>query len=158
LEIKVQRKYYKLVRDESATENAVGKRGQAVEVKIDKYVRQELKVGDVVQSGDIILVDLTLESKNDYEYLVFEDKKPAGFEPMDVRSGYNGNEIGAYVEFRDQKVSFFCRTLARGKCSVSYKLKAETPGVVSALPATGEAMYAPELKANSDEFKIETRD
>ncbi|MBR0236547.1 MAG: alpha-2-macroglobulin [Thermoguttaceae bacterium] len=158
LEIKVQRKYYKLVRDESATENAVGSHGQAVEVKIDKYVRQELKVGDVVKSGDIILVDLTLESKNDYEYLVFEDKKPAGFEPMDVRSGYNGNEIGAYVEFRDQKVSFFCRTLARGKCSVSYKLKAETPGVVSALPATGEAMYAPELKANSDEFKIETKD
>lgn len=158
LEIKVQRKYYKLVRDESAQENAVGKRGQVVAVKTDKYIRQELSSGDTIQSGDTILVDLTLESKNDYEYLVFEDRKPAGFEPLDVRSGYNGNEIGAYVEFRDQKVSFFCRTLPRGKCSVSYKLKAELPGVVSALPASGEAMYAPELKANSSEFKIKTTD
>ena len=78
-------------------------------------------------------------------------------------TGHPGNQRAQQVHLirthhGDQKVSFFCRTLARGKCSVSYKLKAETPGVVSALPATGEAMYAPELKANSDEFKIETRD
>ena len=80
--------------------------------------------------------------------------KPAGFEPVEVRSGYNGNDLGAYVEYHDERVAFFVRTLPRGKRSVSYRLRAEVPGTFSALPAKGSAMYAPELKANSDEFKI----
>ena len=73
---------------------------------------------------------------------------------QEVRSGYTGNEMGAYVEFRDQKVAFFVRRLARGKHSVSYRLRAEIPGKFSALPARAYAMYAPELKANSDEIKL----
>ena len=66
-----------------------------------------------LKSGDLVEVELVIESKNDYESLVFEDMKAAGFEPVMVRSGYTGNEMGAYVEFRDQKVAFFVRRLAR---------------------------------------------
>ena len=73
--------------------------------------------------------------------------KPAGFEPVEVRSGYTGNDLGAYVEFRDNRVVFFARTLARGKHSVSYRMRAEIPGKFSALPTRAQAMYAPELKA-----------
>ncbi len=103
-------------------------------------------------------VELEIESKNDYEYLVFEDLKAAGFEPVEVRSGYNNNEMGAYVEFRDRKVCFFVRQLARGRHSISYRLRAEIPGRFSALPTRGYAMYAPELKANSDEIKLVIED
>ena len=60
--------------------------------------------------------------------------KAAGFEPVDVRSGYNGNGLGAYMEFRDNRVAFFVRALARGKHSVSYRLRAEIPGKFGALP------------------------
>ena len=35
--------------------------------------------------------------------------KAAGFEPVEVRSGYNGNDMGAYMELRDERVSFFVR-------------------------------------------------
>ena len=84
--------------------------------------------------------------------------KPAGFEPLEVRSGYNGNEMGAYVEFRDEKVCFFVRQLARGQHSLSYRMRAEIPGKFSALPAKGSAMYAPELRTNSDEIKIRVSD
>ena len=80
-------------------------------------------------------VELEIDSKNDYEYLMFEDPKAAGFEPMLVRSGYNGNDMGAYMELRDDRVCFFVRRLARGKHSVSYRLRAEIPGKFSALPA-----------------------
>jgi uncharacterized protein YfaS (alpha-2-macroglobulin family) len=80
------------------------------------------------------------------------------FEPVEVRSGYNGNEFGAYVEYRDEKVALFCRALARGEHSVSYRLRAEIPGKFSALPAKASAMYAPELRANSDEFKVRIED
>ena len=77
---------------------------------------------------------------------------------MDVRSGYNGNELGAYVEFRDKRVVFFVHRLMQGKHSVSYRLRAEVPGEFSALPARIEAMYAPELKGNSDEDKVKVVD
>ena len=110
------------------------------------------------KSGELVEVELEIDSKNDYEYLVFEDFKAAGFEPVEVRSGYNGNDLGAYVEFRDERVAFFARTLARGKHSVSYRLRAEIPGRFHALPARAQAMYAPELRANSDEIQLRVED
>jgi len=55
-------------------------------------------------------------------------------------------------------VCFFIRRLARGKHSLSYRLRAEIPGIFSALPTRAYAMYAPELKANSDEIKLVVTD
>jgi alpha-2-macroglobulin len=99
-----------------------------------------------------------IESKNDYEYIMFEDMKAAGFEAVDLRSGYGDNGMGAYMELRDERVSFFVRALARGTHSIDYRLRAEIPGRFSALPAKASAMYAPELKANSDEIKLQIED
>mgnify|MGYP003311997323 CR=1 FL=1 len=122
--------------------------------KVEKFKRIRMASGDAIKSGDIVEIELIIESKNDYEYLMFEDMKAAGFEPVDLRSGYTRNGMGAYMELRDQKVTFFVRSLPRGKHSISYKMRAETPGKFSALPSRAEAMYAPELRANSDEIKI----
>ena len=107
-------------------------------------------------SGDLVEVELTVESKNSYEYLLLEDMKAAGFEPVAVRSGYDAS--GAYVEYRDTRVALFIRELARGQRSFSYRLRAETPGTFSALPTAISAMYAPELKGNSNEHKITIAD
>ncbi len=157
LEIKVQRRYYRLVPLE-ATAQVAGSRGQVIDQRVEKYRREELANLAEVRSGDLVEIELILESKNDYEYLVFEDMKPAGFEPVDLRSGYTRNALGAYVEFRDNRVAFFCRTLARGTHSVAYRMRAEIPGKFSALPTRGYAMYAPELRANSDEIKLRVAD
>jgi hypothetical protein len=75
-----------------------------------------------------------------------------------VRSGYLPNDLGAYVELRDNRVVFFARKLARGRHSVSYRMRAEVPGRFSALPTRASAMYAPELRANSDEIKLVIED
>lgn len=157
LEIKVDRKYYKL---EKSTDKdlAPGAHGQALEQRVEKYTRKPVANLEILKSGELAEVELEIESKNDYEYLVFEDMKPAGFEPVEVRSGYNNNDLGAYVEYRDERVVFFSRTLARGKHSVSYRVRAEIPGKFSALPTRASAMYAPELKANSDEIKLGVED
>ena len=157
LEVKVQRKIYKL----KAVDKKIkvqGTRGQAADQKVEKYEREELKNLDTLKSGDLVEVELEIDSKNDYEYILFEDMKAAGFEPVEVRSGYNGNDLGAYVEFRDNRVAFFVRTLARGKHSVKYRLRAEIPGQFAALPAKASATYAPELKGNSDEIKLKIED
>ncbi len=158
LEIKVERRYYKLVPEEFSIKST-GSRGQVVGRRVDKVKRVPLKNGDVVKSGDQVEVDLVIKSKNDYEHLLFEDRKPAGFEAVQLTSGHTwGGGLGAYVEFRDERVSFQVRRLSRGTHSLRYKLRAEIPGTFSALPATGNGMYAPELRANSDEIKLSVED
>jgi uncharacterized protein YfaS (alpha-2-macroglobulin family) len=157
LEVKSERTLYRLLREDGAVA-AAGAAGQVVRQRVEHYRREPLASGARVESGDLIEVELVVESKNDYEYIVLEDFKAAGCEPVDLRSGYTGNEMGAYVEFRDERTAFFMRQLARGKHSVSYRLRAEVPGTFSALPAKIRGMYAPELRGNSDETKLEIGD
>ncbi len=157
LELKINRKFYKLTPAEKTAASAGG-RGEAIEQRVEKYDRTEIRSLEELTSGDLVEIELVVDSKNDYEYILLEDMKAAGFEPVEVRSGFNGNELGAYVEYRDERVALFCRTLARGQHSVSYRLRAEIPGQFSALPAKASGMYAPELRGNSDEFKVRIGD
>jgi uncharacterized protein YfaS (alpha-2-macroglobulin family) len=158
LEIKVDRAYYLLVPQEGATETVAGSSGQVIEQDVEKFDRVLLENLDNIESGDLVEIELRIESKNDYEYVIFEDRKPSGFEPVDLRSGYTEGGLGAYVEYRDERVAFFMRTLDRGVHSVSYRMRAETPGKFSALPTNAFAMYAPELRGNSEEIKLEVTD
>ncbi len=158
LEVKVDRRYYRLERDDEQV-SVQGDRGQVVKQTTAKYKRIPLENLSAVQSGDLIEIEMLIESKNDYEYLMLEDRKPSGFEPDDQRSGYIFEGLSAYRELRDERVSFFLTNLARGKHSVSYRLRAEMPSqVVAALPAKIEGMYAPELVGNSDEFRLRVND
>ena len=157
LEVKVARKFYRLERDDKQV-SVQGDRGQVVSQQVAKYKRIPLEDLSSVTSGDLIEVEMVIDSKNDYEYLLLEDHKPSGFEPDDQRSGYVWEGLRAYRELRDDRVSFFLQTLARGQHSINYRLRAETPGKMSALPATIEGMYAPELVGNSDEFRLRVID
>jgi uncharacterized protein YfaS (alpha-2-macroglobulin family) len=73
-EIFVKRQYYKLV-------------GRPTLLKGYVYDRQPLDDGETVKSGERVETVLTIEAKNNYEYLLFEDLKPAGLEAVEVRSG-----------------------------------------------------------------------
>jgi hypothetical protein len=73
-EIFVRREYYKLVPTPTLLKGIV-------------YDRKPLADGDSVKSGERVEVVLTVEAKNNYDYLVFEDLKPAGLEAVGVRSG-----------------------------------------------------------------------
>ena len=157
LEVKVQRKIYKLIRKEDVNLRS-GAAGKVIKANQEAYKRILLKNGDELTSGDLIEVELEIDSKNDYEYIVFEDLKAAGFEAVDVRSGYTRKGFHAYREMRNDRVSFFVTSLPRGKHNISYRLRAEIPGKFSALPAKVYANYAPELKGNSDEIKLTIKD
>lgn len=51
------------------------------------YDRLPLEDGGTVRSGERVEVVLTIETKNDFEYLMFEDAKPAGLEAVSLTSG-----------------------------------------------------------------------
>ncbi len=154
LEVTVQRNLYKLVPE--ATQDVVaGSSGQALHQKGSRYRRERLPEDAALTSGDLIEVELIAESKNDYEYLMLEDFKPAGCEAIDLQSGYVWNQgLNAYREFRDAKVTWYIEHLPRGRHSLTYRLRAEIPGRFSALPGVLSGMYAPELKGNSEERKV----
>ncbi len=152
-EIFIKRNYFKLIPKKVVRK--VGKR----KATFLSYDRIPLKDGDVLESGDLVEVQLDIEAKNDYEYLMFEDRKPAGLEAVALRSGYSyANGLCSNMELRDEKVVFFVNWLQQGKHYITYKLRAEIPGMFHALPTYGEAMYAPKVKATSDEWRVTVKD
>jgi hypothetical protein len=139
-------------------------------------------------SGQRVEVVVTVETKNDYEYLMFEDLKPAGLEAVELVSGQplyakriraseaeermekrvagkvaptvlppDSDAIGSawiYRELRDRKVAMFASRLEQGVWEIRYELRAEVPGTFHALPLIGQAMYVPEIRANSAEVRM----
>jgi uncharacterized protein YfaS (alpha-2-macroglobulin family) len=73
-EIFVKREYYKLV-------------GRPTLLKGFVYDKEPLRDGETVKSGERVETVITIEAKNNYEYLIFEDLKPAGLEAVEIRSG-----------------------------------------------------------------------
>jgi len=129
---------------------------------------------------------LTIEAKNDLEYLVFEDLKPAGLEAVELKSGepiavrelksgaierslaaggrgnehadYTGRSRSVHQELRDRKLALFIDKLPQGLWELRYELRAEVPGRFHALPLMGHAMYVPEIRCNGLEVRFEVFD
>jgi uncharacterized protein YfaS (alpha-2-macroglobulin family) len=152
-EIFVTRRYFKLT-PRLETKKAGERAWQGL-----TYDRAELLSGAQLKSGDLVEVELILDSKNEYEYLVFEDMKPAGCEPVEVRSGAGeGAGVYSYMELRDEKVAFFISHMPQGTRALRYRLRAEIPGHFHALPTNGYAMYAPDVRCLSDEWRVGIKD
>jgi len=168
-EIFVKREYYKLA-------------GRPTLLKGYVYDRQPLRDGESVKSGERVETVLTVEAKNNYEYLMFEDLKPAGFEAVEIRSGenlfakelkqatvrnppsaieesdYTDRERWVYQELRDRQVALFIDHLPQGVWQIRYDFRAEAPGRFHALPVMGRAMYVPEIRCNSAELRVNVVD
>lgn len=156
--VTVERSYY-LIRKETVKDDSVKDTqtdaGELVSQGKDLTRRTLLKDGDVIASGDIIEVVMTVKTKNDVEYLMLLDPKPAGCESRETASGYARlGTVSGYREIGDEEIRVFLSSLPMGQYQISHRLRAERPGRFSALPAVIEAMYAPELRGNSKEHKI----
>ncbi|MCK4983623.1 MAG: hypothetical protein KAS17_11905, partial [Victivallaceae bacterium] len=78
LDLKIKRQYFKL-EPVKAQGQIRGSRGQVLMVGVEKYKRVAIDDFAKILSGDLIEIEFTIESKNDYEYIVINDGKPAGF-------------------------------------------------------------------------------
>jgi alpha-2-macroglobulin len=171
-EIFVRRQYFKLVNHATLLKGFVSE-------------RVPLNDGDTVKSGERVETVITIETKNNYEYLLFEDMKPGGLEAVELRSGANlyinqvksgslsgkksvlmsynaadftGQTRWVYQELRDRKVAMFIDHLPEGVWQLSYEMRAESPGAFHALPVLGHAMYVPEIRTNGSEVRIKVVD
>lgn len=158
LEVKIERRYYRV--DPKQGELLLpGKRGAAVDAKRAIGERIPLEDLDELESGSLVEVELLVQSKNDYEYLIIEDRKAASLETIENQSGYFYSAgLKIYRELRDQHVALCIRRLPKGNYSIRYQMRSEAPGVFTALPATISGMYAPELVGNSADFDLQIVD
>ena len=142
-DVKVARTYTLLGRPSAASER----------------VTASTEYGMPVESGMRVRVDLEVKANKAMEFLMIEDLKPSGLEAVAQKSGPEICEYRcAHVELRTDRVAFFLSQIPVGVTKLSYELRAEAPGRFHALPARVEAMYAPELRATSDEMRMEVRD
>ncbi len=157
-EIFVRRQYFKLVNHPTLLKGIVSE-------------RVPLNDGETVKSGDRVEVVLTVEAKNNYEYLLFEDLKPAGLEAVQIKSGeslyirelksgggFTDRTRWVYQELRDRKVAMFIDRLPEGVWQLRYEMRAEAPGAFHALPVLGHAMYVPEIRTNGAEMRVRVVD
>ncbi|HYC87777.1 MAG TPA: alpha-2-macroglobulin family protein [Thermoanaerobaculia bacterium] len=125
-----------------------------------QYDRVPLKDNESIASGERVEVVVTVETKNDYDYLMFEDLKPGGFEAVELQSGgitatsTTGRSAWGHQELRDRKVAMFIDHLSQGIWEMRYTLRAEVPGSFHALPLLGQAMYVPDVRANGEEVRV----
>jgi len=123
---------------------------------------EPLAAGAKVRSGDEIEVSLTVRADRPHRYLMIEDPMPAGFEanrePRRQWYGRHWNYWYANKEYRDEKVDIAVTYLPQGEQSVSYVMRAETPGTFRILPTLVWNMYRPGEGGNSGGMTIQVVD
>jgi len=87
------------------------------------------------------------------------EARDASFDRTAVRwdehaAGYTGRSRWVHRELRDRKIALFLDQCPEGVWEMRYELRAEIPGRFSALPVLGHAMYVPEIRCNSAEWRV----
>ena len=111
--------------------------------------------GGRLSVGDIVTIRLELTADRDYEYVHLKDMRAAGFEPVNVLSGYRfKGGLGYYESIKDASVNFFISYLRRGTYVFEYKLRVTNVGDFSNGITTFQCMYAPEFNAHSEGIRV----
>ncbi len=105
---------------------------------------------DSMTVGDVIQVNITIETKRDMDYVVITDDRGACFEPVEqLPSPIFSEGICFYRENRDASTNIFVNHLPKGTYRLSYELNVNNAGVYSAGVATLQSQYAPAMTAHS---------
>lgn len=122
----------------------------------NRIVYSEAPLTGPVQSGDVVVVRLTVDSTEEQQYLQIEDPIPAGFEFIEQENLYELKARPSWWEFyytqrefHDDRAAMFATTFARGQRRFHYLLKAVTPGTFQAGPARVLPMYEPSRQAST---------
>lgn len=140
--ISVKREYFRMVPEKQ---------------KDGKIIYVPYPLGDHIKQGEIIEVVLTLKGVGNYSYVMLEDYKIAGCE-FEKEKDSPRNPYYYYYwsnrEERDDRLVVFFTYYSSEERKISYRLRAEIPGVYHAMPARAEMMYFPEISGHSSEKKL----
>jgi uncharacterized protein YfaS (alpha-2-macroglobulin family) len=123
----------------------------------------QLKPGESVKPGDDIEVRLIVDNKRALEYVIIEDRLPAGFESRQTDRDPRFTGDSSYQDWysnrerRDEKLAFFITGLPAGRHEFRHVLYPEIEGRMLALPAAVWPMYQPELRGESALWQFDVR-
>lgn len=120
-----------------------------------------LKPDEPLVTGDDVEVRLIVENDRALEYVIVEDRLPAGFESRETdRDPHfmdDSNFFGWYShkERRDEKMAFFIDALPAGRHEFRHVIYPELEGKIIAMPAAVWPMYQPEMRGESKPWRVE---
>ncbi len=132
-ELQVRRTIYKVLNTESG------------EKLIPVTESQPLEVGDKVR------IRLELKIDRDMEFFHLQDARASGFEPANVLSGYRyQGGLGYYEVTGDAATHWYMDFIRKGNYVFEYTVFVNVAGVYSSGVTSGECLYAPEFRFQSN--------
>jgi len=111
--------------------------------------------GDILNTGDKIIVRIELKVDRDMEYVHMKDMRASAMEPVNVLSGYKWQGgLGYYESTKDASTNFFFSNLAKGTYVFEYPLFITHTGNFSNGITTIQCMYAPGFTSHSEGIRI----
>lgn len=106
--------------------------------------------------GDKVTVRMILNTNRNMEFIHLKDMRAAGFEPLDVISGYEWkNNLGYYQSTKDASTNFYIEYMPKGKYVFEYDYVANASGKFSNGITTLQNYYAPQMNAHTQGSKVE---
>jgi len=113
---------------------------------------QLIKINDnsPLKVGDKVTVRMILNTDRNMEFIHLKDMRAAGFEPLDVISGYEWkNNLGYYQSTKDASTNFYIEYMPKGKYVFEYDYVANASGKFSNGITTLQNYYAPQMNAHT---------
>ena len=105
--------------------------------------------------GDKVTVRMILNTDRNMEFIHLKDMRAAGFEPLDVLSGYQWkNNLGYYQSTKDASTNFYIEFMPKGKYVFEYDLVCNASGTFSNGISTLQNYYAPQMNAHTKGSKV----
>ena len=110
---------------------------------------------ETLSPGDKIKVRVEIRVDRPMEYVHLKDTRAAGFEPINVLSGYKyQGGLGYYESTKDAATNFFIDYLPRGTFVFEYPLRVVHKGEFSNGITSMQCMYAPEFSSHSEGIRV----
>lgn len=109
--------------------------------------------------GDKVTVRMILNTDRNMEFIHLKDMRAAGFEPLDVISGYQWkNNLGYYQSTKDASTNFYIEYMPKGKYVFEYDYVANASGKFSNGITTLQNYYAPQMNVHTQGTKVEIKE
>ncbi len=106
--------------------------------------------------GDKVTVRMILNTDRNMEFIHLKDMRAAGFEPLNVLSGYQWkNNLGYYQSTKDASTNFYIEYMPKGKYVFEYDYVCNAAGKFSNGITTLQNYYAPQMNAHTQGSSVE---
>lgn len=116
---------------------------------------QKITDATPLKVGDKVTVRMILNTDRNMEFVHLKDMRAAGFEPLNVISGYEWkNGLGYYQSTKDASTNFYIEYMPKGKYVFEYDYICNASGTFSNGITTLQNYYAPQMNAHTMGTKV----